>query len=74
MASPLTQTDPRTVRSTVSKTVKDGELAAEAAPIIKEKTASLLAATDDDDSDPFDSDIEEDDDELADNEVAVDDT
>ena len=70
MASPLTQTDPRLVRSTVSKTV---ELAAEAALIIKEKTASLLAATDDDDSDPFDSDIEEDN-ELADNKVAVEDT
>ena len=53
--------------------IKDGEIAAEAAPIIQEKTASLLAATDqdDDDSDPFSS--IEDDDQLMDNEVAVDD-
>ena len=50
--------------------IKEGEIAAEASPVIKEKTASLLAATDDDDSDPFDnSDIEKDDDELADDKL-----
>ena len=50
--------------------IKDSEIAAEAAPIIKEKTANLLAAIVDDDSNPFDSDIEEDD-ELPDNEELV---
>ena len=62
-------------RSEVGKIhcIKDGEITAEAAPIIEEKTASLLAATDqdDNDSDPFSS--IEDDDQLFDNEVAVDD-
>lgn len=52
--------------------IKEGEIAAKASPIIKEKTATLLAATNDNDSDPFDdSDIEEDNDELGVNEVAV---
>ena len=50
--------------------IKEGEIAAETLPVIKEKTASLLAATDDHDSDPFDdSDIEKDDDELADDKL-----
>ena len=53
--------------------IKDGEIAAEATTIIREKTASLLEATDDDDSNPFGSDIEKDDDELTDNKVTVDD-
>ena len=59
------QTDQRTYGDIHS--IKEGEIAAEASPIIKEKTASLLAATDDDDSDPFaNSNIEEDDDDFQD--------
>ena len=65
MASPLTQTDPRIVRSTASKTVREQPKQHQSS-----KKANLLTATDDDD---FDSDIEEDNDELTDYKVAVDD-
>ena len=52
-------------------TIKEGEIAAAASPVIQEQTETLLAATEDD---PFyDSDVAEDEDELADNEAAVDD-
>ena len=47
--------------------IKEGQIAAEASPVIAERTASLLGATKEDDSDPF-AELE-DKDELADNEV-----
>ena len=55
--------------------IKEGEIAAEASPVIAEKTASLFVASEGDDCDPFvESDLEEDEDELADNELTVDDS
>ena len=55
--------------------IKEGEIAAEASPVIAEKTASLFVASEEDDCDPFaESDLEEDEDELADNELTVDDS
>ena len=48
--------------------IKEGQVAAEASPTIAEKTASLFKDSLDDDRDPFDeSDLEEDEEELADN-------
>ena len=55
--------------------IKEGEIGAEASPIIAEKTASLFEDWLEDDCDPFaESDLEEDDEKLADNELAVDDS
>ena len=53
--------------------IREGQIAAEASPIIAENTASLFEV--EDDSDPFaECDLEEDEDELADNEITVDDS
>lgn len=56
--------------------VKEGEIAAEALPIIAEKTASLfeVPSEEDYDGDPFADVTSDDEDELADNETAVDDS
>ena len=54
--------------------IKEGQVAAEALPTVAKKTASLFEDSLDDDHDPFDrSDLEEDE-ELADNELAVEDS
>ena len=55
--------------------LKKGQITAEALPITAEKTASLLEAAEEDNSDSFtECDLEEDEDELADNELAVEDS
>ena len=54
--------------------IKEGQIAAEAFPIITEKTASLFEDSSEDDCDPFAESDLEDEDELADNELTVDDS
>ena len=56
--------------------IKEGQIAAEPLPIITEKTAKLFEdASEEDNCDPFaESDLKEDEDELADNELTVDDS
>jgi len=54
--------------------IKEGQIAAEAFPIITEKTASLFEDSLEDDCDPFAESDLEDEDELADDELTVDDS
>ena len=54
--------------------IKEGQIAAEAFPIIGEKTASLFEDSSEDDCDPFAESDLKDEDELADNEFTVDDS
>ena len=54
--------------------IKEGQIAAEAFPIITDKMASLFEDSSDDDCDPFAESDLEDEDELADNELTVDDS
>lgn len=50
---------------------KQGQVAAEALQFITDKTSALLNSEEEDDIDPFEEDTEEDEDELADNELAL---
>ena len=56
--------------------IKEGQIAAEASSTIAEKTANIFEdSPEEDDCDPFDeSDLEEDEDKLADNELSVEDS
>ena len=54
--------------------IKESQIAAEAFPIIAEKTGSLFEDSSEDDCDPFAESDLEDEDELADNELTVDDS